>query len=318
MEQNYPSSAVDMYFTFLVQTGILLLYCSFVPGTKVTAEASNVLRVEKASFKVSFVQDGEKAARYRLTSEGESIRNKEIAHESMQIKSADSITAQVSVLNEAGDPSGVEQAFLRFENGRTGKDNLYLMRKRGLDIKIDLDLKREIGADPEFWSASDTYIVQIVLGDRRLSPSISWTVTTTLRFSDTDAAVFAPKARGVFDFDVSVKTGLLPEFEFPIPAGEKRAPLIVVVAALIALCIPLPVLIMVWLRMGVLPTQISQKGTDFLVIMGFQACILLHMAALIMFWVKWDIVTTWKVMGVVMIPTMIFVRLFLNEGKVSR
>lgn len=302
----------------LIQAAILLLCVSFFVGLRPGVEASDVIKAEKTSFKVSFVEDGEKAARYRVTSEGGSISSKKVAQESMHIKSTDLITAQVSVLDGAGDPSGVEQAFLRFENVRTGKDNLYLMSKRGLDIKTDLDLKREIGSDPEFWTASDTYVVQIVLGDRRLSPSISWTVTTELQFSDKDAAVFAPKPRGVFDFDVSVKTRLLPEFESPIPVGEKRAPLTVVMLALIALCIPLPVLIVVWFRMDALPTQISLKDTDLLVVMGLHACILLHMAALVMFWIKWDIVTTWKVMGIVMIPTLIFVRLFLTEGKAGR
>lgn len=282
------------------------------------AEAGDALKVEKVTFKVSFIEGGEKAARFRESSDGDAISSGDVARPSMRIKTGDSISVQVSVVDEAGDASAIEQAFLRFENVRTGKDNLYLMRKRGLDIKLDLDLRREIIADRDFWTASDTYAVHVVLGDRRLAPSVTWTVTPAMQFADADAAVFAPKARGVFDFDVSVKSRLLPEFEFPIPAGEKRAPLLAVLFGFVALCVPLPVLVVVWSRMGAFPLRMSQKGTDVLVVMGLQGCILLHMAALVMFWLKWDIVTTWKVMGVVMVPTLVFVRLFLTDEKVVR
>lgn len=297
---------------------ILVVWVLTVFFATVQADSRGELKVHKASFKTSYVEDEEKVARARITSEGATIASGDVAMESVEAKSTDSISVQVSVVDQDGDGSAIEQSFLRIENKRTGKDNIYVMRKRGLDIKTDIDLTREIRADKEFWQATDAYIVQVILGDRRLSPSFTWTITTNMRFIDPTAAVFAPSPRGVFDFDVSVKTNLLPEFEFPLRAGEKRAPFIIVVLALIAVFAPLPLLLVVWFRMGVLPLRLPSKDTDFWVTIGLHACIALHMASLAMFWVQWNIITTWKVMAVIMVPTLAFVRLYLKGDKLSR
>lgn len=50
---------------------------------------------------------------------------------------------------------------------------------------------------------SDT--CQMILGDARMHSSVTWVVTAKLRFGGSSAGAFAPKARGVFELDVSVR-----------------------------------------------------------------------------------------------------------------
>lgn len=277
--------------------------------------AKSVVELSKATFKATYVAHGEKIPRVRLTTDADSADKVAEAGE-IKVESTDMLNMQVSVTAD-GKATAIEQAFVRFENQRTGRDNLYLLRKRGNDLKVDVDLKREIAADLDFWNTRDVFTLQLVLGDARMKPSRTWTVTHGLRLGDADGAAFKRRSGGVFDFDIGVKKELLPEFDSPLPAGEERASFIKVAVATFAVMLPLPVLLGVWQRMGALALRVPQ-GKDLVTIAGLQACVLLHMACLIMFWLQWNIVTTWKAMGVVMVPTLVLVRALLQGGKSER
>lgn len=281
-----------------------------------SVSAGTPVQLEKVAFKATHVKHDEKIARVRLSADASTVH--QIGEDGdVEVEPSDTITAQASIVDDSGESVAIEQAFLRFENKRTGKDNIYLMRKSGLDSKVDVNLPREIRADHDFWVGQDSYRVEVILGDERLKRSVSWLVTDSMKFADADAEIFKLLPRGVFDFDISVKKEILPEFEYPLPANGKRAPWSIVLVALIAVAVPLPVLLMIWKQLGVLPLRLP-GGRHLVVVGGLQTCILAHILALIMFWFRWNIVTTWKVMGVIMVPTFLFMRSFLQENEESK
>lgn len=272
------------------------------------------LTLSKASFKASYIEHDEKKARARFSVDGATVGE---LHEErvVEIEATDSINVQVSIVDKEGHAQAISQSFLRFVNMRNGRDNVFLLRKRGQDIKGDVDLKKEIRSDLEFWEAGTNYHLEIILGDARMHPSVTWVVTDKLRFGQRSAGAFAPKARGVFDFDVSVRKEVLPEFESPIPPVEIRAPFAKVLAANVFVLLPLLGLLLVWTRMGALCVCAQkQKGRDFGALVGLQACVVLHMVALIMFWIKWNFWTTCKVISVLMVPTLLIVRALLASS----
>lgn len=308
------------YGDWIAATLIILLFvnCAAIASANPNeGSGADSLQVSKVTFKATYIAHGEKASRTRLSTDGATIR--EVGDgdsRPMDLLSTDSITVQATITDNNGSPTAIEQAFLRFVDVATGRDNLFIMRRRGQDIKIDLDLKREIKADLDFWKSLNAYRIEVVLGDVRLARSLTWVVTNEMRFTDSEGASFIRPPKGVFDFDVGVSKTLLPEFESPIPKGEKRAPKSAVISATISVIVPLLVLLMIWMHMNVFSFD---KCKDFEAVVGLQICVVLHIAAMVMFWLQWNIVTTWKVMAGIMVPTLIFIRALLHmEGGVSK
>lgn len=258
------------------------------------------------------MQVGEKIHRYRAATDRQSI-NQPATYDQVQIQPTDSISCQATFLDDDQEPAATTQAFLRFENRQSGADNIYLLRKRGRDMKVDVNLAREIKADLQFWRHNDTYLVQLIMGGLELDSSTTWSITDNMRFKEASTDAFKEPARGVFDFDVSVKKSLLPEFISPITPPEKRAHHLLIIAALAGVLLPIPVLLFGWWKMGVFPLRLKSDDKGMLVV-GFELCVLAHIAALAMFWLKWNIVTTWKVMAVLMIPTYLLGRKLLSES----
>ncbi|CAN8069594.1 unnamed protein product [Agarophyton chilense] len=287
---------------------ILLLIAAFVLGY---AES---MHFERAIFKSSYVLGEEKVQRVRLSSDRDSLQ--QVATPHLEVAPDDSLACQVSFQDNQKDPAAPNQVLFRFENKKTGKDNYFLMKKKGRDFKVDIKLSKEIKGDLEFWQKDGSYRAELIMGDPELDLSQTWTITDKMTFSDKASALFKEPERGVFDFDVSVKKYLLPEFISPTPAPEKRAHPLVVVGALIGVTLPSLLLLYVWIRMGVFPLSFKDKN-NVGVLIGFEACVLGHIVALVMFWVKWNIVVTWKVMAALMIPTCILGRQLLleNTGK---
>lgn len=60
----------------------------------------------------------------------------------------------------------------------------------------------------------------LIVGDPHLANSRAWIAVQRIRIEDKDAEVLQEHQRGVFDFDISVKRDILPEFEFPIPKAK--------------------------------------------------------------------------------------------------
>lgn len=272
--------------------------------------AARALTFEKAIFKVSYVQHGEKIHRHHLSTDDSTLS--ETAQSDMQVFPTDSISIQASFLHDE-KPATPQQVFLRFVNTRTSQDNIYLLRRKTRDMKLDLPLHKQIRTDHQFWIASDTYVVELIFGDARLANSATWTITSAMAFANPTHPSFIPPETSVFDFDISVKKSLLPEFRTPIPPSEARAHPAIVFAAVIAIILPLPALFVAWGRMGVLQSAMACKPTPSM--LAFQVCLLAHMAALVMFWARWNIVTTWKVVALLMLPTLPLAKRVLAEGE---
>lgn len=279
-----------------------------------TYAATSSISLVKASFKLNIVRDGEKIHQLWLTAERDEA-SQTASPEGFQVSNGNSISVQASFEGAGGGPAFVRQLFLRFVNTRTKQDNLFLVKRKGRDMRADVVLEREVKSDAEFWVKDDSYAVELIMGDLHMKESTTWTITENMRFAEDAAPMFSRPERGVFDFDVSVKKYLLPEFFSPVPVPEKRASLPAIVMALISVLLPLPVLFIVWTKLGVFPLEFPKERSQQLYIFGFESCLLGHLVALVMFWVKWNIVTTWKVVGALMIPTMIFGRNVLSADK---
>lgn len=268
---------------------------------------------QRATFKASYVQEGEKVMKVKLSTDVESVG--EIADpDGFQISPTDSLACQVAFIDDKNAPISITQPFIRFENLRTGKDNLFLLKKKGRDMKVDIKMDREVKSDLNFWNEQDFYLVELIMGDLDLHLAKTWTITEKMAFSTNSHQLFKAPERNVFDFDVSVKKSLLPEFTFPIAPPEKRAHPAVTVLAVSAILLSFALLLFGWTKMGVL--QLSLKGRkNMSVIFGFELCVIGHAIALCMFWLRWDIILTWKVTGVLMVPTWILGQKLILERK---
>lgn len=279
-----------------------------------TDAATSSISLVKTSFKLNVVRDGERIHQLWLTAEPDTI-SQTASPDGFQVSNGNSISVQASFEGADGEPAFVRQLFVRFVNKRTKQDNLFLVKRKGRDMRADVVPKTEIKSDAEFWVHDDSYAVELVMGDLHMKESTTWTITENMRFAEDAAPMFSRPERGVFDFDVSVKKYLLPEFVSPIPAPEKKASLPAIVVALISVLLPFPLLLIVWTKLGVFPLEFPKESSERLYFLGFEACLLGHLVSLVMFWVKWNIVTTWKVVGALMIPTMIFGRNVLSSDK---
>lgn len=268
----------------------------------------------KASLKVHVKRDGEKVNLVMLSTQPDSL-SQVASSDGFEIGLGHSISVQASFIDANSEATSIHQPFMRFVNQRTKQDNVYLLNRKGKEMRLDLGLKAEIKGDLDFWTKDDVYGVQLVMGDWRLERSATWVITERMRFAADADPMFEHAPRSVFDFDVGVKKEVLPEFETALSKGEKRAPLLAIVLALVGVLLPLPLLVVGWIRLGVFPLQLPRERGERLAFLGFEACIVGHLVALVMFWVRWNIVTTWKVMGMLMVPTLLFGRSVVSGGK---
>lgn len=297
------------FLNMLAQLCLAVALCAASPDA-----ANPSVSLVKASFKLNVVRDGEKIHQVWLTAEADKVS--EIASpDGFEVSNGNSVSVQASFQNADGKPAFVHQLFLRFVNQRTKQDNLFLVKRRGRDMRADVVLKNEIRSDAEFWVEDDAYAIEVVMGDLHMKDSTTWTITENMRFADDASPMFSRPQGGIFDFDVSVKKYMLPEFVSPVPAPEKRAQLPAILLALVSVLLPLPLLLIAWRRLGVFPLEFPKEKSQQLSIFVFEVFLLGHVGALVMFWVKWNIVTTCKVMGALMIPTMLFGRNVLSSDK---
>lgn len=312
LPEVFPGSIGGMV-SLKMAIGIL----TFLLGFSLTRATESSISLAKASFKCTYVQDGERMHRVWVTAESDTI-SKVAAPEGFAADGGDSLSVQASFLDQEDNAVSVHQLFLRFVNKRTLADNLFLLKRRGREMKVDVKLRTEVKADRDFWAASDVYDVELVMGDFKLTQSTTWTITENMRFAEGSEALFQPPPTGVFDFDIGVKKRLLPEFVSPIPDPEKRAAFPLIVAALVGVVMPLPFLFIGWTKVGVFPLRFPSGKSQRLWLFGFEACVLGHLVALVMFWIQWNIVTTWKVIGALMVPTWFFGRNVLAAPEQKR
>lgn len=286
--------------------GLLAL---LIAGTLLLGAAAGqeAIAVDRAGVRITYVSQAERLTRSSFSADGPDISVASSSSSKAIVDVDDTLLAQMACVgSDSGDAAYPQQAFLRFVREDTGEDTVFVMQRKSIEMRVELSMKKEIRQDLKFWSADATYRVEIVVGDTRMAAGATWVAVSEMKFSSSASSVFKPPAAGVFDFDVGVKKELLPEFTSPLPPDEKQAPAIAIMVALVALLAPFPLVFVAWARLGVFPMKVSGGPSDRIAAFGFEICLLLHMAALIMFWLQWNILRTWKVMAAIMPPTIFF------------
>lgn len=272
------------------------------------AAKSEGLRVDRISLRLNYVMDAEKLQRASAIASGDELSGVG-APDGIVAHPTDSVVVQVGCVDSAGEAAYPDQAMLRFvdvSKAYPQPDTIFVLAEKRSEMKKDVSLKKEVAADLDFWRHDAVYKVEVIVGDPRLAKSVSWTVTESFRFCDDCGPAFVAKPRGVFDFDMSVKKTLLPEFITALPEAEKEAPVLIVQAFTALSILPLLGLLWAWSRLGVFPLRLPSSAKEKLSLFLFQLCLVGHVAVLVMFWLKWNIVLTWKAIGVNMVPTLYF------------
>lgn len=280
----------------------ILLGLAFAASVLTLSFAS--MSLDRLGFRLSYRADNEKMQRIKLAVDGPDLPSAP-ASPGFAASPVDTLLVQASCVDAAGNPAYPQQAFLRFVNTATGADSIYVLQKKTIGIRIELSLRKEIRSDVAFWRAGDAYRVEVILGDVEMDRGMTWVVTERMTFEEGSAKMFGGPARGVFDFDVGVKKTLLPEFITPLATPGKRAHSGIVLAFVCIVLLPLPVLLWAWWSLGVFPLQLPSSTSAKASLVGFEMCLLAHMGALCMFWLRWDIVMTWKIIAVLMVPTVV-------------
>ncbi len=281
--------------------------------------AEGTLKVDRLSFRLSYVADAEKLQRASAFAEGDEVYAVG-APDGIVAHPSDTIVAQVSCVDDNRDTVFPEQAMLRFVDTTSAYpqlDSIFPLTEKRFEMRKEISLAAEIRADREFWHADGVYRVELIIGDSRRPKGVVWTVCETFSFNPELGNAFAVKPRGVFDFDMSVKKSLLPEFITALPAPEKQAaPWIVNLFTCLSV-LPLFCLLLIWSRMGVLRLQLPDSGKERICVLLFQLCLIGHVVILSMFWLKWNILLTWQAIGLNMVPTVYFGHQILS-AKASR
>jgi hypothetical protein len=297
------------YFT-LASATLLALVVSI-------SAAGPTISLERVSMRLTYTAAQEKRTRASASAEAPDFSVG--ADTSVVVDADDMLIVQAASTEDGsnGDPAYPQQVFLRIVRKSDGRDAVYVMRKKSIEMRTELSLRKEIYADSEFWQRGHSYAIEVVVGDTRMAKGITWVAVESLMFSGESSSVakaFAVPAGNVFDFDIGVKKHLQPEFTSPIPPSQKQAPFNLVIVALIALGAPFPLVLVAWMQLGVIPLTLPESMSERLSVVGFEACLLGHMASLVMFWLRWNIVYTWKVMSVIMIPTVFLGHQVLSAG----
>uniref|UniRef100_A0A6B2E9V1 Dolichyl-diphosphooligosaccharide--protein glycosyltransferase subunit 2 n=1 Tax=Phlebotomus kandelakii TaxID=1109342 RepID=A0A6B2E9V1_9DIPT len=196
--------------------------------------------------------------------------------------SADSqqkVVMKVSLVDEtSGKVITVHQAFVRFENSVTGEEIVFVAEQDASKAyKFDMDVGARSG---DFSHMSGKYAMELIVGDASLSNSFRWHVANfNFKFSgqesvreDTMESLYKPKQEIVHQFRVP----------------EKRPARFVSDLFTGICCVPLLILLVVWLRLKV---NISNFPLSLAAI-GFHAGLGAILFLFFVFWLQLDMFTT--------------------------
>lgn len=172
-------------------------------------------------------------------------------------------------------------------------------------------LKRLMAADPSFWTPDTTYLWTVLIGDAAIPRGVTWTASSaaTLGASSTYRRP-STRTPGVFEFDLRVPHGLLPEFDAPMPPPRRGPPFAVVAVAVAAVLAPLAAFVVALAtRPGAMavergggkdpPAPALTPST-----VAFGACLVGVAAVLVRFWVGWRLTTTFGALALLAPPTL--------------
>lgn len=262
------------------------------------------INVERLSLRVTYIQDAEKLSKGAFAVENGEWDTFEPKTD-LAVSPSDTILAQVSCVDSSGNPVQPAQASLRIVDEATEPptDTIWPLKQRRQEMRREVSLQHETKADHVFWRTGVPYSVQLIVGDTRLERSVVWTVTTGFVVNST---IPSKAPRGVFDFDLAVRKNSLPEFDSTRPENRKQVPFAIVAIFTILAMMPIFGLLAMWSQLGALSIKPYKSFSSKMNVILFEVCLAGHAAALGMFWVQWNIVTTWKVMAAIMVPTLYF------------
>lgn len=207
-------------------------------------------------------------------------------------------------------PSHATQAFVRVTNLDTLADTIYILPRTKNSAKLSLVPDVEARKNPSFWT-STTYAFSIIIGDSRMPSGLTYTPLSHATFSP---SLPPPPPTAVFDFPSSPPLRPQPNF-LPSPSPPSpEAPMYAVVAAIIALLAPAPLVGVAWARLGVFPLEVRGSAPDRLGALGFQACLVLYIAVLAAFWAGVGMAESLRACAVLALPTMWLGRRALRAG----
>ncbi|KAA8490959.1 Dolichyl-diphosphooligosaccharide--protein glycosyltransferase subunit 2 [Porphyridium purpureum] len=174
------------------------------------------------------------------------------------------------------------------------------------------------GAAAPYWKHQHVYSFELLLGDTSTENAIVYQVISALRVDFRKPPPPLPTP-GVFDFDMSVKKEPQPEFRWELPAPRSSPPMAII--AVFTVLAVLPMLGFVGASASVLgcfPLAIPKSGPALAAFAVFFACLTVIAGILFMFWLRWNILTTWKVLAVALIPTVISGQKVLYEVNMRK
>lgn len=176
-------------------------------------------------------------------------------------------------------------------------------------------LKRLMAADPSFWTPDTTYVWSVLIGDAAIPRGVTWTASSaaTLGASPTYRRP-STRTPGVFEFDLRVPRGLLPEFDAPMPPPRRGPPFVVVAVAVVAVLAPLAAFVV---ALATRPGAMAVAGRDdggggggaaaaaplTPSTTAFGACLVGVAAVLVRFWLGWRLTTTFGALALLAPPT---------------
>uniref|UniRef100_A0A7S1XAV6 Ribophorin II n=1 Tax=Compsopogon caeruleus TaxID=31354 RepID=A0A7S1XAV6_9RHOD len=192
---------------------------------------------------------------------------------------------------------------IRYPQGKREVVYLGNLKGSGPSSRVSFELTVH-PKDLDFWDSKGKYQMELVVGDPRMkSPRVMvWTLCNEVIFDYINVPASKRKPP-VFDFDVSIKKSLQPEFIFEPSPVERRAPRLFSLLWAALTLAPLLALIRMWSRLGAFPLDLPTSSLPFL---GFQFCLVLNALLLVSFWLGWTIIATTKYLLILAIPTILF------------
>eukprot|EP00186_Timspurckia_oligopyrenoides_P005217 CAMPEP_0182446454 /NCGR_PEP_ID=MMETSP1172-20130603/4213_1 /TAXON_ID=708627 /ORGANISM="Timspurckia oligopyrenoides, Strain CCMP3278" /LENGTH=259 /DNA_ID=CAMNT_0024642387 /DNA_START=71 /DNA_END=847 /DNA_ORIENTATION=+ len=190
------------------------------------------------------------------------------------------------------------QVFVRVRDLETKESLVYIGQRSKDKVVVKINFKDESklnSQEDSFWKHNGDYSMSVILGDKAMGSDgiIKWELLNQLKLVIRGGKRTASSTPGVFDFDLSAKRTLLPEFLWEKPSAEKRAPIAIVIVFCILVTLPSVGFIVVMSRMSVFPLTIPASGSSRLAVFGFFGCVALYILVLTLFWLGWTILSTW-------------------------
>mmetsp|Transcript_6809 Transcript_6809/g.14542 ORF Transcript_6809/g.14542 Transcript_6809/m.14542 type:complete len:299 (+) Transcript_6809:45-941(+) len=228
--------------------------------------------------------------------------------ESLKVTERSKVSVTVGMERD-GEPFFPHQAFLLVRRVRDDRELLLIAERKGTHMVVVVpvgDNKVESGSSPSdpLWMDDETYSFTLILGDWAMEEgAILWEICPAVTLFYDQTAPKPPASPGVFDFDLSTKKELLAEYSWEQPEPGKRAPVIVVLLFTILTAAPTVAFFAFGSRFGAFPLVLPSSGAQRGFVFAFGACLACYVGSLVLFWVKWSIFDTWKLMLVLLPPT---------------